>query len=114
MTDCLFCKMVNREIEPDVVYEDEQVLAFRDINPQAPVHVLIVPKQHIATLNDLHNEHAPLVGQMFLAAQKVAEAENIHQRGYRTVMNCNREAGQSVFHVHLHLLGGRPMEWPPG
>ena len=108
MEDCLFCKMVNGEITPDKVYEDDQVLAFRDINPQAPVHVLIVPKRHIATLNDLQPEDRETMGSLFIAAKKVAE------RGYRTLINCNREGGQVVFHVHLHLVGGRPMGWPPG
>lgn len=114
MTDCLFCKMIGGEIQPDVVFEDDHVVAFRDINPQAPLHVLVVPKQHIATLNDLDTEHASLVGRMFLAARKVAADAQVHERGYRTVMNCNAEAGQSVFHIHLHVLGGRPMGWPPG
>jgi len=114
MTDCLFCKMANGEIEPDLVYEDDEVIAFRDINPQAPTHVLVVPREHIATLNDLQPRHAELVGRMFLAAKEVARKEGIDQRGYRTVINCNREAGQSVFHVHLHVLGGRAMAWPPG
>lgn len=114
MSDCLFCKMVAGEISPDVVYEDDQVLAFRDINPQAPVHVLIVPKRHIATINDIRPEHATLISSLYLAAQRVAEQEGIAERGYRTLMNCNQEAGQSVFHIHLHVLGGRPMGWPPG
>lgn len=114
MSDCLFCKMVNGDIEPDVVYEDDQVMAFRDINPQAPLHVLVVPKRHIATLNDLHAGDESLVGRMFLAAQQVAADAQVQERGYRTVMNCNPEAGQSVFHIHLHVLGGRPMAWPPG
>jgi len=114
MTDCLFCKMVNGEIKPDTVYEDDDVLAFRDINPQAPVHVLVVPKTHIATLNDLDPAHAPLIGKLYLAAQKIANDEGVAERGYRTLINCNAEAGQSVFHIHLHLLAGRAMGWPPG
>lgn len=114
MSDCLFCKMVAGEIKPDTVYEDADVLAFRDLNPQAPTHVLVIPKTHISTLNDLQPDHAPLIGKMYLAAQKVAQADGIAERGYRTVINCNREAGQSVFHVHLHVLGGRGMHWPPG
>lgn len=114
MSDCLFCKMVAGEIKPDTVYEDDEVLAFRDINPQAPTHVLVVPKIHISTLNDLQADHAALIGKLFLAAQKIAQADGIAERGYRTVMNCNREAGQSVFHIHLHVLGGRGMHWPPG
>ncbi len=114
MTDCLFCKMANGEIEPDLVYEDDEVIAFRDINPQAPTHVLVVPREHIPTLNDLQPRHAELVGRMFLAAKEVARKEGIQEGGYRTVVNCNRDAGQSVFHIHLHVLGGRPMAWPPG
>ena len=114
MNDCLFCKMVAGEIKPNTVYEDDEVLAFRDLNPQAPTHVLVIPKTHISTLNDLQPEQAALVGKLFLAAQKVAVADGIAERGYRTVMNCNREAGQSVFHIHLHVLGGRGMHWPPG
>lgn len=114
MNDCLFCKMVAGEIKPTTVYEDEDVLAFRDVNPQAPTHVLVIPKTHISTINDLGPAHAALVGKLFLAAQKVAAADGIAERGYRTVMNCNREAGQSVFHIHLHVLGGRGMHWPPG
>ena len=114
MTDCLFCKMVAGEIEPDVVYEDDQVLAFRDIGPQAPTHVLVIPKKHISTSNDIQPEDAPLIGALYLAAKEVAAAEGIAEEGYRTVMNCNAGAGQAVFHIHLHLLGGRPMRWPPG
>ena len=114
MTDCLFCKMIKGDIKPDTVYEDDEVLAFRDINPPAPVQVLIIPKLHIATINDLQAEHNALVGKLFQAAKQVATQEGLEQRGYRTVMNCNAEAGQSVYHIHLHLLAGRPMRWPPG
>lgn len=114
MSDCLFCKMVAGEIKPNVVYEDDAVLAFRDINPQAPTHVLVVPKQHIATINDLNGEDAEVVGRLYLGAKKVAEQDGIAADGYRTVMNCNAAAGQTVFHLHLHVLGGRNMQWPPG
>jgi histidine triad (HIT) family protein len=114
VTNCIFCKMINGDIKPDVVYEDEEVLAFRDLNPQAPTHVLVIPKEHIATLNDIAGSHAALVGKLFLAAKEVATQAGIAERGYRAVVNCNPEAGQSVFHLHLHLLGGRPMRWPPG
>jgi len=114
MTNCLFCKLVAGDIPPDTVYEDDDVLVFRDINPQAPLHVLVVPKQHIATINDLGAEHAELVGKLYLAAQKVAQQEGVAEAGYRTVMNCNAQAGQTVFHLHLHILGGRKMGWPPG
>jgi histidine triad (HIT) family protein len=114
MSDCLFCKMVAGTIKPDVVYEDDAVLAFRDINPQAPTHVLVVPKRHISTINDLTSEDAELVGRFYLGAKKVAEQEGVAAEGYRTVMNCNAAAGQTVFHLHLHVLGGRNMHWPPG
>ncbi len=114
MADCLFCKMIAGEITPDTVYEDDDVLAFRDINPQAPTHVLVVPKQHVATLNDLDDSNASLVGKMMLAAASIARQEGFAESGYRTVMNCNADGGQTVFHIHLHLLGGRRMHWPPG
>ena len=114
MADCLFCKMVSGEIKPDIVFEDDEVLAFRDVNPQAPMHVLVIPKTHIPTVNDLTPEHTGLVGRMYLAAQKIAADEGVAEPGYRLVMNCNSEAGQSVYHIHLHVLGGRPMAWPPG
>ncbi|MCU7918301.1 MAG: histidine triad nucleotide-binding protein [Candidatus Thiodiazotropha sp. (ex Dulcina madagascariensis)] len=114
MSDCLFCKFVNGEIQPDKVYEDEDVLAFRDIDPQAPTHVLIVPKRHISSLNDLTADDTEIMGKLYQTARKVAQAEGIDGPGYRTVINCNELAGQSVFHIHLHLLGGRPMRWPPG
>ena len=114
MHDCIFCKMASGEIRPDTVYENDDVLAFRDLNPQAPVHVLVIPKRHIATLNDLGPDDAGVVGKMVLAAAKVAQQEGFAEEGYRTVMNCNTAGGQSVFHLHLHLLGGRPMHWPPG
>ena len=112
MTSCLFCKMVTGEIKPDIVFEDDTVLAFRDINPQAPVHLLIVPKAHIATLNDL--DDPLLAGQLLQTAVKLAKQEGLSEDGYRTVFNCNSQGGQEVFHLHLHLLGGRQMKWPPG
>ncbi len=114
MTDCLFCKMIAGEIQPDVVFENEHVLAFRDINPQAPTHILVVPREHIATINDLDEAHSWLLGQLYLAAKAIAAQEGIAEAGYRTVMNCNAGAGQSVYHIHLHVLGGRRMNWPPG
>ncbi|MFZ5593213.1 MAG: histidine triad nucleotide-binding protein [Pseudomonadota bacterium] len=114
MPTCLFCKMASGEIKPDIVYENDRVLAFNDINPQAPTHVLVVPKRHITTLNDLQESDAALVGEMFLAARDVAIQTGIADSGYRTVMNCNADAGQSVWHIHLHVLGGRRMNWPPG
>lgn len=112
--DCLFCKIVDGEMSADVVYQDERVVAFRDINPQAPTHILVIPREHVASVNDLEPEHAPLVGALYLAAGELAEEEGISDEGYRLVMNTGSEAGQSVFHIHLHLLGGRPMKWPPG
>lgn len=112
--NCLFCKMVSGAIKPDVVYQDDKLLAFRDINPQAPTHILVIPKRHITTLNDFRGEDVELAGALLLAAQRIAKDTGIAQTGYRTVTNTNADAGQSVFHVHLHLLGGRRMQWPPG
>lgn len=112
--DCLFCRMINGHVKPDIVFENDAVLAFKDINPQAPVHVLVIPKKHIATLNDLEPNQEILVGEMFLSAKKIAEQLGIADGGYRTVINCNRDAGQTVFHLHLHVLGGRQLGWPPG
>ena len=114
MDECLFCKMIAGDIPADVVYQDDDVLAFRDINPQAPVHVLIIPKRHISTLNDLASEDAALIGKLSLAAAKIAAQEGIAESGYRTLINTNREGGQVVFHIHMHLMGGRRMLWPPG
>ena len=114
MADCLFCKMVTGEIRPDVVFEDDEVLAFRDVNPQAPTHVLVIPKAHIPTTNDLDADNVGIVGRLYLAAKQIAADAGIAEPGYRMVMNCNPGAGQSVYHLHLHLLGGRPMGWPPG
>ena len=110
----LFARIIRREIPADIVYEDEDVLAFRDISPQAPVHVLFVPKKPVATLNDLTEDDAALVGRLVLAATRYAKAEGIAEDGYRLVVNCNRNGGQSVYHLHLHLLGGRALHWPPG
>lgn len=112
--ECLFCKMVSGQIKPNTVYEDNDVLAFKDINPQAPVHVLVIPKKHVATLNDLEDGDTGLIGKLASAAVRLARESGIAESGYRTVINCNADAGQSVFHIHLHLLGGRPMHWPPG
>jgi histidine triad (HIT) family protein len=114
MVDCVFCKMVAGEIQPDVVFEDDEVLAFRDQNPQAPLHVLVIPKKHIATTNDLTPDTAGVVGKLYLAAKQIAADEGVAEPGYRMVMNCNAGAGQSVYHIHLHLLGGRALGWPPG
>lgn len=114
MTDCIFCRIAAGEIPANIVYQDEDVLAFRDLNPQAPVHVLIIPRRHIATLNDVAPEDVQLLGRLLLAAKMVAEQEGLAEAGYRTVVNCNADGGQTVFHVHVHLLGGRSMNWPPG
>ena len=114
MADCLFCKIINREIPASIVYEDERILAFNDINPQAPTHVLVVPKAHIATLNDVSPQDDQIVGELVRRAAAIAKTRGISTGGFRTVFNTNREAGQTVFHIHLHLLGGRAMEWPPG
>lgn len=111
--DCLFCKIINREIPAEVVYEDDQVLAFRDINPQAPFHCLIIPRKHIATLNDIADDERELVGHMIQTAGVIARQQGFEQDGYRTVFNCNTHGGQTVYHIHLHLLGGKPMGWPP-
>ena len=109
---CLFCSIVRREIPATLVYEDEDVIAFRDINPQAPTHVVIVPRDHVASLNDATDDAQ--IGRMSLAAAKIARDQGIAESGYRTVVNTNGDAGQTVFHIHLHLLGGRRMGWPPG
>ncbi len=114
MTNCIFCKIVSGDIPADKIFENDHVIGFRDLNPQAPTHVLVIPKRHISTINDLNDEDKSLIGEMYLAAQQIAADEGLAERGYRTVMNCNEEAGQTVFHIHLHLLGGRAMTWPPG
>jgi histidine triad (HIT) family protein len=113
MTDCIFCKMAAGQITPAVVYEDDQVLAFRDIHPRAPVHVLVIPKRHIATLDDLPADDPALAAALFRAVQRVAELEGL-SKGYRTVINCRGDGGQEVYHLHLHVLGGRALAWPPG
>jgi histidine triad (HIT) family protein len=113
-SSCLFCKIIAGEIASKKVYEDEQLFAFEDINPQAPLHVLVIPRRHIATLNDLESGDDTLVGSMVRRAAAIAKTRGFEGSGYRTVLNCNSHAGQSVFHVHLHVLGGRAMAWPPG
>ena len=111
---CLFCKIIDRKIPSKIVYEDEHVFAFEDINPQAPVHILIVPKKHISTMLEAGHDDNELIGRLFQTANKIARDRNIAERGFRLVINCNPDAGQSVYHIHLHLLGGRIMHWPPG
>jgi len=112
--NCLFCRVASGEIASDVVYEDDAVVAFNDVNPKAPIHILVIPREHIATLNDLDDGHIDLVGRLYLVARDIAREQGFAEAGYRTVINCNRQAGQSVFHLHLHLLAGRLMGWPPG
>ena len=114
MADCLFCRIATGQIPASIVYQDDRLMAFQDLNPQAPLHVLIIPRRHIATLNDLTAGDDLLVGEMIRRAAAIAQEQGYADRGYRTLFNCNREAGQSVFHVHLHLLAGRSMAWPPG
>jgi len=114
MSDTIFSKIIRREIPADIVYEDEDVLAFRDLNPQAAVHVLFIPKKPIATLNDALVTDAELLGKLLLAAASYAKAEGFAEQGYRAVINCNEDGGQTVFHLHVHLLAGRRLQWPPG
>ena len=111
-SDCLFCRIIRKEIPAKIVAEDDQCVAFRDINPQAPTHVLVIPREHVASLNEATD--AAMLGRLQLFAARVATAEGLAERGYRTVINTNADAGQTVFHVHLHLLGGRRLGWPPG
>ena len=112
--DCLFCKFVSGEIAINKLYENKDILAFKDINPQAPIHFLIIPKVHIPTLNDLEERNIALVGKLSLIASKLAKEYKISENGYRTIMNCNSDAGQTVFHIHLHMMAGRRLKWPPG
>lgn len=114
MEDCLFCKIIEKQIPSEIIYEDEKILAFKDIDPKAPIHVLIIPKEHISTLNDVNKEHSEVISEILLVAKSLAKDFGIDDKGYRTVINCNGEGGQAVYHIHLHLLGGRQMNWPPG
>ena len=114
MKDCLFCKIIKNEIPAEIVYENNRILAFNDVNPQAPIHILIIPKIHISTLNDIEPSNLRLIGELIYNASRIAKNLNIAEDGYRTGFNCNRAAGQTVYHIHLHLLGGREFSWPPG
>ncbi|NOZ75067.1 MAG: histidine triad nucleotide-binding protein [FCB group bacterium] len=114
MEKCLFCEIAKGNIPATIEYEDENVIAFRDINPQAPIHILIIPRDHIPTVNDLTPDHQAIIAAMFQAVQKLTRDNKIDHTGYRTVFNCNRDGGQDVYHLHLHVLGGRKMTWPPG
>ena len=112
--NCLFCKIIAGEIPSECVYTDDNFYAFKDINPGAPTHILIVPRKHIARINEVQPEDTALIGNMILRANKIVEDENLVERGFRYVINCNEDGGQTVFHVHLHILGGRALHWPPG
>ena len=114
MSDCLFCKILEGEIPADIVFENDDVLAFRDVNPQAPTHILIIPRKHISTTNDLTENDEVIMGKLFNTAKVIAAQEGVSDDGYRMVVNCNEKAGQTVFHIHMHLLAGRSMTWPPG
>ena len=113
MSDTIFTKIINKEIPADIVYEDEISLAFKDITPQAPIHFLIIPKKPIATINDMSEADKPLLGHLFFVAKKLAAEQGFAEDGYRVVMNCNEYGGESVYHIHLHVLGGKPLGWPP-
>ena len=110
----IFSKIINKEIEANIAYEDEEVLAFEDVNPQAPIHILIIPKKEIKTVNNIELNDLKIIGKLFLVAKNIAKEKKIDKDGYRLVMNCNNDGGQTVFHLHLHLLGGRKLSWPPG
>ena len=112
--NCLFCKILNGEIPAEIIYESDTSIAFRDINAKAPTHVLVIPRKHISTINDIEVHDEAVIGSLYTAAREIAAQEGIAEDGYRTVMNCNESAGQMVFHIHLHVLGGRRMDWPPG
>jgi len=114
MDECIFCKIVNKEIPSKIVYEDKDILAFNDINPQAPTHILLIPREHFASLNAIPEEKKEILSSLLLKARQIAEEKGIAQSGYRIVLNTERNSGQEVFHIHLHLLGGRKMSWPPG
>lgn len=114
MTDCLFCKIAQQQIPATIIHQDDQVVAFRDIGPQAPTHALVIPRRHIATLNDIGPADEGLLGHMIVTAQQIAAQDGIDDSGFRLVMNCNRDGGQTVYHIHMHVMGGRQMTWPPG
>lgn len=114
MQDCIFCKIINKEIPSEIVFEDEKVLAFKDVNPIAPTHILLIPKKHIPTLLDLSDDDKKLIGHLHIVASKIAKEFGLEKEGFRLVNNCLEGAGQSVFHLHFHLIGGRLLNWPPG
>lgn len=110
----IFSKIINKEIHADILFENDKILAFRDVSPQAPVHFLVIPKKEIRTINDINEEDKSLIGELFMVAKEIAKKEGISEKGYRTIFNCNEHGGQTVYHIHLHVLGGRQLEWPPG
>ena len=114
MEDCIFCKIINKEIPASIVFEDEKMIAFNDINPQAPIHILLIPREHFASINDIPEEKNSILSHLLLKARQIAQEKGIAEKGYRIVLNTEKDSGQEVFHIHLHLLGGRRMNWPPG
>ena len=110
----IFSRIISKEIHADILFENDKILAFRDISPQAPVHFLVIPKKEIRTINDINEEDKSLIGELFIVAKEIAKKEGISEKGYRTIFNCNEHGGQTVYHIHLHVLGGRQLEWPPG
>lgn len=114
MAECIFCKIANGEIKSDIVYQSESFVGFRDTQPQAPTHILVVPRNHVATFNDVKETDSELLSGLLLACRQLAESESLTEKGYRIVINCNKDGGQSIFHLHAHLLGGRKLSWPPG
>jgi len=114
MSDCLFCKIVSGEISCDKLYENDKLIAFRDIDPKAPIHILVIPKKHIRSINELEISDQNLAGEILLAAKEIASIENIESSGYRTIFNTNSDGGQTVYHIHMHVMGGRQLHWPPG
>ncbi|GFN34709.1 histidine triad nucleotide-binding protein [Tepidimicrobium xylanilyticum] len=114
MSDCIFCKIINKEIPSQIVYEDDEIIAFKDVNPQSPVHILVIPKEHIESLNDINSNHSDLIGNIFITIKNIAEELGIDEEGYRVVNNCGEFGGQTVSHIHFHILGGRKFSWPPG
>ncbi len=114
MEDCIFCKIINKEIPASMVFEDEKMIAFNDMNPQAPIHILLIPREHFASLNDIPEEKKNILSHLMLKARQIAQEKGIAEKGYRIVLNTAKDSGQEVFHIHLHLLGGRRMHWPPG
>jgi len=112
--DCIFCKIINGQLKSEIVYENDSVLAFKDIDPKAPVHILVLPKKHIQKISDLNQQNKSIVSEMVMAANEIAKKTDIANSGYRLILNCGHDAGQAVFHIHMHLLGGRKMGWPPG